>query len=406
MGDPFISVSFNQDGTALAGATRAGLRAYSVGCGGAVAEVVREKEGERRRRVVVSRERLEAFASTDSLLPFPTQLRHESTPPAGYALAAMLFRTNVFALVGGGPTPATPPHRVLVWDGAARQAAGELSFRSAVTAVALRRDAVAVALAHRSLLYSLSDLRLVAAADTGPNNGGALALASGPRRVFAAPAPTRGAVRVEHVDAGRSVFVAAHTSRVAALVLSADGGLLATVSARGTTVRVHRTDDGARIAEFRRGADPALPRALVFGPCGGGSGTTSGPLWLAAASDKGTAHLFWVGPPKKKRAADCSDAASPSPSTATPASRAAASARALATRLAPSLTAPRSVASFKLPPGSARGCALAFSPDGREVRVASVAGGYAAHAVPTGPDGGEGALEVSALDMMVLPAAT
>lgn len=361
---------------------------------------------------MVSRER-KAFAERPARLNAPlnppTQLRHEPTPPAGYALAAMLFRTNVFALVGGGPNPASPPHRVLVWDGARRQAAGELSFRSAVAAVALRRDAVAVALAHRALLYSLSDLRLVAAADTGPNSGGALALASGPRRVFAAPAPARGAVRVEHVDAGRSVFVAAHTSRVAALALSSDGGLLATVSARGTTVRVHRTDDGARVAEFRRGADPALPRALVFGPCGsngGSSNTTPGPQWLAAASDKGTAHLFWVGPPKKKKHVDGGDPAAASPAIATPAARAAASARALAARLAPSLTAPRSVASFKLPPGGARGCALAFSPDGRELRVATVAGLYAAHAVPTGPDGGEGAPEVSALDMMVLPAAT
>lgn len=37
---PFLSVSFNQDGTAFVAGTRAGLRAYSVAPAGEVAEVV------------------------------------------------------------------------------------------------------------------------------------------------------------------------------------------------------------------------------------------------------------------------------------------------------------------------------------------------------------------------------
>lgn len=305
----------------------------------------------------------------------------------------MLFRTNVFALVGGGATPAAPPHRVVVWDAAAAAPAGELTFRSAVAAVALRRDGVAVALKHRTLFYSLADLRLVAAADTGPNDAGLLALASGPRRVFAVPAPARGGLRVEHVDAGRTVFIAAHSNRLAAVALSADGGVVATASARGTVVRVFAAADGARLRELRRGAEPAAVLGLAFGP-------GPAPRWLAGASDRGSAHLWWLGPPSD--AADA-DAASPPP----PRARFAAAARSLAARLAPSLAAVRSRATLRLPPCAAsEGCALAFSPDGRELRLATRGGAYAAHAVPEeGRGGGEGggeAAEVGTADLASL----
>jgi hypothetical protein len=308
-----------------------------------------------------------------SLAPF-LQFRRETAPPAGVAIVAPLFRTNIYGIVGGGRNPAAAPNCVGVWDEAAAARAGELSFRSAVRAVALRRDAIAVALSSRALLYSLGDLRLIAAADTAPNDAGLLALATGPARVMAAPGPASvGCVRVEHVDVGRSVFIRAHASRVAAIALTPDGALLASASTRGTLIRLHATADGSRLRELRRGADPAAPLALAFSaaPTGGAS-----PRWLAAASDKGTGHLFALGEREREPAEERA--------------RGFAAARALAARLAPSFArSARSVAKFKLPPGSAEsGCALAFGGDGGVLFAASASGCATALSLAAAPAGG------------------
>eukprot|EP00567_Pseudictyota_dubia_P003575 CAMPEP_0197442538 /NCGR_PEP_ID=MMETSP1175-20131217/8532_1 /TAXON_ID=1003142 /ORGANISM="Triceratium dubium, Strain CCMP147" /LENGTH=265 /DNA_ID=CAMNT_0042973035 /DNA_START=327 /DNA_END=1120 /DNA_ORIENTATION=+ len=50
----------------------------------------------------------------------------------GIGRISMLYRTNLLALVGGGPSPRYPPNKVLVWDDRLHRPIGELSFRKAV----------------------------------------------------------------------------------------------------------------------------------------------------------------------------------------------------------------------------------------------------------------------------------
>ena len=202
----------------------------------------------------------------------------------GIGIVEMLFRCNLLALVGGGNSPRYPPNKVMIWDDHQNRCVGELSFRSDVRAVKLRRDRVVVVLATKVYVYRFSDLKLLDQIDTQPNPRGLVALCPHPKHnVLACPGVTRGHARVELYDARKSTVVAAHESDLARLALSGDGSLLATASDKGTLIRVFDAHSGAQLREFRRGVDRALVYSIVFCP---------ETKYLACSSDKGTVHVF------------------------------------------------------------------------------------------------------------------
>lgn len=206
----------------------------------------------------------------------------------GIGIVEMLFRCNILAIVGGGDAPQYPPNKVMIWDDHQGKCIGELSFKTPVRAVRLRRDRVAVALEHKVLVYNFSDLRLLHQAETLANGKGLLALSPAPdAAVLACPGLHTGQVRVELLDRRQTRFVSAHDSPLAALALSADGKRLATCSDKGTLVRVWGTADGSRLQELRRGSQPAAIHCLALSRCC---------EWLAASSDKGTVHVWALAP--------------------------------------------------------------------------------------------------------------
>ena len=479
---PRIScVTFNQDGSRLAVGFEGGLSVFSS-------------------------EPVSFLESVSAPSPATTPSKEKTSTVTA---AALLYKTRVSALVlasqpnvvalhdGGGGAATTASSSLL----------GELSVPEStkVVAVRLRRDAVAVALSDgRAAAYSLDSLRLLRSVETGPNELGLLALAAGgTRTIFACPAgsvdgeggeedkekekekeggggggllggrggfllrggggssgggsraPRRaggtgtGTVRVEFVDAGRSVLVRAARHEVAALALSQAGELLATAGAKGTLVRIFALGDvegassiaaaappssswGATapppltpcLRELRRGGDPARMLSLAFSPSVAAAASFSSsssssaetsttaattaeekrqqqhrPGWIAAASDKGTVHVW-----------NLSARAPPPPTTTTshvllgPSRQLLAAAAAAAGAPSPSsLAAERSAFHFKLPGffgggGGGGGerepalAALSFSPCGKAVFAASATssgkGAGAGGALGEGEEGG------------------
>ncbi|PKI62850.1 hypothetical protein CRG98_016801 [Punica granatum] len=196
----------------------------------------------------------------------------------------MLFRCNILALVGRGPNPQYSPNKVMIWDDHQSRCIGELSFRSEVRSVRLRRDRIVVVLEQKVFVYNFADLKLLHQIETIANPKGLCVVSqTAGSLVLVCPGLQKGQVRVEHYATKRTKFIMAHDSRIACFSLSQDGKLLATASTKGTLIRVFNAVDGTLLQEVRRGADRAEIYSLAFSPTA---------QWLAVSSDKGTVHVF------------------------------------------------------------------------------------------------------------------
>ncbi|GFY94870.1 transducin/WD40 repeat-like superfamily protein [Actinidia rufa] len=177
-----------------------------------------------------------------------------------------------------------PLNKVMIWDDHQGRCIGELSFRSEVKSVRLRRDKIVVVLLQKIFVYNFSDLKLLHQIETIANPKGLCEVSHlSTSMVLVCPGLQKGQVRVEHYASKRTKFITAHDSRIACFALTHDGMLLATASSKGTLVRIFNTLDGSLLQEVRRGADRAEIYSLAF---------SSTAQWLALSSDKGTVHVF------------------------------------------------------------------------------------------------------------------
>ncbi|KAF5803232.1 putative transcription factor WD40-like family [Helianthus annuus] len=216
--------------------------------------------------------------------PFREIFRRDFPSGGGIAVVQMLFRCNILALVGGGPNPHYPINKVMIWDDHQSRCIGELSFRSEVKSVRLRRDRIVVILLQKIYVYNFADLKLLQQIDTFVNPKGLCEVSHvAGAMVLVCLGLQKGQIRLEHYGSKQTKFVMAHDSRIVCLALTHDGSLLATASSKGTLVRVFNTLDGSLVQEVRRGADRADIYSLAF------SKTAER---LAVSSDRGTVHVF------------------------------------------------------------------------------------------------------------------
>jgi WD repeat-containing protein 45 len=109
---------------------------------------------------------------------------------------------------------------------------------------------------------------------------------------MAFPGRSHGKIQMVELDSGNVSIIPAHSSPLRAMDLSPDGELLATASETGTLIRVFSTANCARVAELRRGVDPAFIFSISISPSS---------TMLAVTSDKSTLHIFDLPPRSNSR---------------------------------------------------------------------------------------------------------
>eukprot|EP01012_Entosiphon_sulcatum_P036127 TRINITY_DN4599_c0_g2_i1.p1 TRINITY_DN4599_c0_g2~~TRINITY_DN4599_c0_g2_i1.p1 ORF type:complete len:372 (-),score=50.83 TRINITY_DN4599_c0_g2_i1:430-1521(-) len=221
--------------------------------------------------------------------PFKETFRR-NFPCGGIGIVEMLFRCNILALVGGGRSPCFPPTKVMLWDDHQEAAIGELTFRSEVKAVKLRRDRVIVVVENSVYLYNFDKLELIHKYDTAPNPKGIVALSPAPSgSVLACPSIQKGVVRVASTQSEQVIM--AHESNLSYVALNHDGTRLATASEKGTIIRIYERAGASElpvrlIKQVRRGTDYAEIYSICFSPDS---------RFLCVSSGKATIHVFDIG---------------------------------------------------------------------------------------------------------------
>lgn len=181
--------------------------------------------------------------------PFKETLRRD-LKSGGFGIVEMLFRSNILALVGGGPSSKYPPNKVLIWDDHQGRCMGEFAFRSDVRGVRLKKDRIAVVLEHKIYVYNMIGLKLLHQIETLANPKGLCCLSHfSSTSVLACPGLHQGQVRVDHFGLKMIKLINAHDSHISCLSLTLDGFLLATASIKGTLVRIFNTIDGTQLQE-------------------------------------------------------------------------------------------------------------------------------------------------------------
>ncbi|CAN8298168.1 unnamed protein product [Cochlearia groenlandica] len=219
-----------------------------------------------------------------SCKPIQERIKHDPHEP-GFKIVEMLFLSNLFALVGNGYTNSKyPPNKVFIWDDQRKSCFCELSFKSKVIAVRLRREHIVVVLERIIYAYSFNGLKVVKVIETGVNKKGLCCVSQVEKKaILAFPGLHPGQVQVHDLKRSVTKFIKAHDSDIACMSLTLDGSLLATASTKGTIIRIINALDGTLLQEFRRG----LERAEIYSIA-----ISLNMKCVAASSDKGTLHVF------------------------------------------------------------------------------------------------------------------
>ncbi|KAF2703765.1 WD40 repeat-like protein [Pleomassaria siparia CBS 279.74] len=216
----------------------------------------------------------------------------------GIGCAEMLGTTKYIALVGGGKQPKFPQnkvcpehvdwifvnadrHEVQIWNDQSQIVSTSLEFKTPVQRVRLSQTHLVVVLLNTVGVYKMkSPPEKIAEYETVNNPFGLCSLG---RHIVAFPGRTPGQVKLFDLASGNVSIIPAHESPLRALALNQTASMVATASEQGTLIRLWSFPSCTKVAEFRRGVDPAAIFSLAFSPCGS---------MLAVSSDKSTIHIF------------------------------------------------------------------------------------------------------------------
>ncbi len=94
----------------------------------------------------------------------------------GIGIIEMMYKTNIFGLVGGGKNPKYTPNKVILWDDYQTKILTEFKFPLSVKNVKLKKDKIFVVCEQKIYVYSIDKYKLIESIDTFINALGTIGI--------------------------------------------------------------------------------------------------------------------------------------------------------------------------------------------------------------------------------------
>lgn len=202
----------------------------------------------------------------------------------------MMYKTNIFGLVGGGKNPKYTPNKVILWDDYQTKILNEFKLTSSVKNLKLKKDKIIIVCEQRIYVYSTDKYKLIETIETYKNEVGAIGVNTNPNfTVIGFPiiqSEQVGFIKVKYYEKSHEVEINAHTALIYCISINSDGTLVATASNNGHIIRIFYISNGDFIEEFRRGKEKALISNISFDEYSS---------WMAVCSERGVIHIFSMG---------------------------------------------------------------------------------------------------------------
>ena len=224
----------------------------------------------------------------------------------GIGQIAMFNNSNLVGLVGGGKRPYAALNKLVIWNDATSKPILEIEVDFKIKNIKVKNSLIAIIGKKKIKIYyfnSLEDIMSYKDIDTiatPENKNGIFAMNTDPKKhIIAYPTKNIGEIMIKTYlrkknnndeSDSKIVFktetIAAHQSEVTAMTLDPKGDILASVSQKGSLIRLFDTSTGAFLKGLRRGNDSADIYSINF---------DTASRHVLITSSKGTVHIFNLG---------------------------------------------------------------------------------------------------------------
>lgn len=219
--------------------------------------------------------------------PFKLSYRSGSLGEGGPRIAQMLFNSSLVCLVGAGEEASNSPRTVRLFNTKTEQTICELNFLTTVLNVHINQKRLVVVLEEKLHVFDLETMKVMHTLDSPPNPTGVSVLSPSVQScylVFPCSAHKGEALVYDALNLQVLSVIRAHNNPLRLLAFNPDGDILATVSEKGTVIRVFAVPTGERLYIFRRGSYIAHVHSLSF--------NASSSLLCAASEGSNSIHVF------------------------------------------------------------------------------------------------------------------
>lgn len=205
-----------------------------------------------------------------------------------FSMVTMLFKTNLFGIVGSDNNPDYKQNDVIMWDDSSKKILAKISLKEKVLNLKIRRDKIVIVCQNKIHFVNTKKFNFVGSVETGPNPLGLIGINySDEKPMIVYPSneedKSKGQLTLKHLDQINNLYINAHNHNISFIALSYNGLLLATASEEGKKIRIFETETGENLQELNRGSEKADIKYISM---------DFKNQFIAVSSERGTIHIW------------------------------------------------------------------------------------------------------------------